>query len=142
MNALADERVGSYLKDGFVSTYVKVGTFQIVNGQKVGGNVASYFCLPDGSVVHVVPGKVDATTFLNEARFALETHKFASMVSTELASGRKDPHKYQVAIRKAHEERLGQTGNWAMMPGTMAQRNSGRQPYRGMMYDDSSAATT
>ena len=53
MNALANPEVGKYLNEYFVSSFQKVGTFRIVNGQKQGGNVASYFCAPDGRVLHV-----------------------------------------------------------------------------------------
>jgi hypothetical protein len=107
VNALANNQVADFLQQNCVSTYLKVGTFQIINGQKVGGNVASYFCLPDGSVLHVVPGKVDGATLLNEARWALEIHKFASTFSTNLVTGAKDHAKYQNWVRKAHLERLG-----------------------------------
>ena len=50
MNALANTQVADYLNENYICTFLKVGTFQIINGQKVGGNVASYFCLADGSV--------------------------------------------------------------------------------------------
>jgi len=77
VNALSSEEVGSYLNRYFVSSYQKVGTFQVVNGEKTGGNVASYFCLPDGSVLHVVAGPVDDATLLREARWVVETRKLA-----------------------------------------------------------------
>ena len=51
MNALANPQVGKYLNEYFVSSFQKVGTFRIVGGQKQGGNVASYFCAPDGRVL-------------------------------------------------------------------------------------------
>ncbi len=54
--------------DNFESTYQKVGTFRIVNGQKQGGNVASYFCLSDGTVIHAVAGPLNARQYLQELR--------------------------------------------------------------------------
>ena len=51
MNALANPEVGKYLNEYFASSYQKVATFKIVNGQKQGGNVAAYFCAPDGRVL-------------------------------------------------------------------------------------------
>ena len=46
----------------FVSSFQKVATFRIVaGGQKQGGNVASYFCAPDGRVLHIVAGPVDCS---------------------------------------------------------------------------------
>ena len=59
---MTSEEVGDYVGKNFVASYQKVGTFRIVNGQKQGGNVASYFCLPDGTVLHAVAGPLDAKT--------------------------------------------------------------------------------
>ncbi len=102
MNALANEEVGRYLNTNFVSSYQKVGTFRIVDGQKQGGNVASYFCLSDGSVLHVVPGAVDAATLLREARWVVDTRKLA------ITASQGDPEKYKAFFRKAHSDRLRQ----------------------------------
>ncbi len=101
MNALANETVGEYVNEHFVTAYQKVGTFKInARGQKQGGNVATYFCLPDGSVLHAVPGPVDAAKFLKEARFAVETHKLAA------ANARNDPMKYRLTVRAAQYDKL------------------------------------
>ena len=59
MNALANPEVGKYFEKYFVTSFQRVGTFKIVqtpNGpkQKQGGNVATYFCAPDGRVLHAV----------------------------------------------------------------------------------------
>ena len=88
------------MSDNFVATHQKVGTFKIVNGAKIGGNVASYFCLEDGTVIHAIAGPVDAKTFLSEARWAVEVHKLA------LSDTGKDMTKYRSVLRKAHLERL------------------------------------
>jgi hypothetical protein len=103
---LADACVADYFNDTFVSTYLKVGTFQIVNGQKQGGNVASYFCLDDGSVVHAVPGQVNADKLLSEARWAYETHKAALTFSTDLVTGEVDLAKLKAEVQRAHVERF------------------------------------
>lgn len=77
-----------------------MGTFRVVNGQKQGGNVASYFCLTDGTVVHAVAGPLDARQYLQELRWAVDLRKqAASDASGEVA-------KYRAAIRKGHIERL------------------------------------
>ena len=81
MNALADEKVGDYLNTYFVSSYQKVGTFRVVQGEKQGGNVASYFCAPNGQVLHVVTGPVSAEVLLREARWAVEMHKLAREIA-------------------------------------------------------------
>src|SRR5258707_13116437 len=100
-----DDKVAEFVNEHFIATYLKVGTFQIVNGQKQGGHVASYFCLGDGAVLHAVPGAVNARTFLSEARWAVETRKLASTLSTTLATGELDVEKYHAQVKQAHEER-------------------------------------
>jgi hypothetical protein len=100
VNALADENVGRYLNTHFVSSYQKVGTFRIANGQKQGGNVAGYFCTPQGQVLHVIAGPVGADLFLREARWVIETHKLAVL------ENRHQSHNLQEFFRRAHAERL------------------------------------
>jgi hypothetical protein len=97
---LSDEAVGQFIGENFESTHQKVGTFQVVNGQKQGGNVASYFCLSDGTVIHAVAGPLDAQRFLREAKWAVDIRKLAM---TE-AGGQSA--QYRSTIRKAHLERL------------------------------------
>jgi len=100
VSALANKEVGKYLNEYFCSSFQKVATFKIVGAQKQGGNVASYFCAPDGRVLHVVAGPVDANTLLNEAKWVVETTKKAM----EEAKG--DGGKFKVYFRKAHAQRL------------------------------------
>jgi hypothetical protein len=87
-----------------------VGTFQIVNGQKQGGNVASYFCLGDGSVLHAIPGQVQPAKFLSEARWAYEVRKAALTSSTDLVRGEVDARKYRERVKSAHLERYSVGG--------------------------------
>ncbi len=130
MNALGDARVADYLNENFVSTYLQVGTFQIVNGQKVGGNVASYFCLGDGTVLHAIPGQVGADKFLVEARWAYEVRKSALTLSTDLRARQVDKRKYAEVVRQAHVERYhaeaGHRGNKQALPMSMP-RNVNQQ---------------
>lgn len=97
---MAKDDVGRYLNDHFVSSYQKVGTFQLVGRKKQGGNVASYFCTPEGEVVHAVAGPVTAATFLREARWAVETWKLAQLEHPDSDAGRK------ATLRKAHAARF------------------------------------
>jgi len=99
---LANWEVGNYLNMHFVSSYQKVGTFRIANGQKQGGNVASYFCLPDGQVLHVIAGPVNAATMLREARWVVETWKLALLEKQE------EPAQLSAFFAKAHADRLRQ----------------------------------
>ncbi|MBI3822689.1 MAG: hypothetical protein HY289_08415 [Planctomycetes bacterium] len=114
MNALADPRVVEYLNDNFIGTYLKVGTFQIINGQKVGGNVASYFCAWDGGVLHAVPGKINADRLLEEARWAYETRKAAQTFGTNFVKDELDMKKYIELVRRAHLERFNaECNSWS-----------------------------
>jgi hypothetical protein len=82
------------------SSYQKVATFKIVNGQKQGGNVAAYFCAPDGRVLHCVAGPVDAATFLREAKWVVENAKKA------IDEAKGDGAKFKVIMRQAHAQKL------------------------------------
>ena len=99
MGALTDPRVGQYLNRHFVSAFQKVATFQINDGQKQGGNVASYFCTPAGLVLHMVAGPVDARTILREARWAHDTYELAQL-------GAPTPDQLRAFFQKAHLDRL------------------------------------
>jgi hypothetical protein len=100
VNALANAEVGNYLNEYFACSFQKVATFRIVGQQKQGGNVASYFCAPDGRVLHVVAGPVNADTLLREAKWVVETTKKA------MDDAKGDGGKFKSLFRKAHAERL------------------------------------
>lgn len=100
-----------------MSAYQKIGTFRIMsNGQKMGGNVASYFCLPTGRVLHIVAGPVNAEMLLREARWVTEMRKLALIEANGNAA------RYTAFIRDAHLERLRTEHNGnvpARMPATV-----------------------
>ncbi len=100
MNALSKPEVGQYINQYFVSSFQKVATFQIVNGQKQGGNVAAYFCAPDGRVLHCVAGPVNANQMLHEAKWVVETAQRLVKESKETGT------TFKGLLRKAHAERL------------------------------------
>jgi hypothetical protein len=100
VNALNTPEVGKYLNEYFVSSFQKVATFKIVGNQKQGGNVASYFCAPDGRVLHVVAGPVDSATMLKEAKWVVETTEKA------MKEAKSDGAAFKAIFRKAHAERL------------------------------------
>jgi len=100
VNALADPKVGKYLDENFVSSFQKVATFKIVGKNKQGGNVASYFCAPDGRVLHVIPGPVDAATLLREAQWVVETAR----KGIEASKG--DGGTFKAYVRKAHADKV------------------------------------
>jgi hypothetical protein len=100
VNALANPEVGRFIGTHFVASFQKVATFRIVNGQKQGGNVASYFCAPDGRVLHVVAGPVDAATMLREAKWVVESAKRA------IEESRKTGTPFKTLFRRWHADRL------------------------------------
>jgi hypothetical protein len=106
VNALANDKVGDYVNTYFVSSYQKVGTFRVVNGEKQGGNVASYFCTPNGQVLHVVTGPVSAEVLLREARWAVEMHKLALLECGDNLARRK------AFFRRVHTLRLWREHNY------------------------------
>jgi len=100
VNALANDEVGKFVNEYFCSSFQKVGTFKIVGKAKQGGNVAAYFCAPDGRVLHCVAGPVDAATMLREAKWVIDTTK------TAIESSKGDGAKFKAYFRKAHADRL------------------------------------
>jgi hypothetical protein len=100
VGALNNPEVGKFINEHCVASFQKVATFKIVGKQKQGGNVASYFCAPDGRVLHVVPGPVDANTMLNEAKWIVATAEKA------ITAAKGDGAQFKALIRKAHADRL------------------------------------
>ena len=110
MNALADKKVGDYVEKYFVAAFQRVGTFKIVGKAKQGGNVACYFCAPDGRVLHAVAGPVDAPTFLREAKWIVETAQKA------VDDSKGDGGKFKIAMRTAHADKLKREHGLAVEP--------------------------
>ena len=104
--ALSDPSVGRFLSRRFVAAWTQVGTFTIYQDKdrmilKAGGNVAAYFCTPEGEVVHAVLGNVLPGTFLLEAEWAAA---LAERLDGETPSARK------AIVAQAHALRAGSTG--------------------------------
>jgi hypothetical protein len=128
VNALASPEVGKYLNEYFVSSFQKVATFRIVGGQKQGGNVASYFCAPDGRVLHCIAGPVNADVMLREAKWVVETTKQA------MTDAKGDGGKFKAFFRKAHAQRLKSEHGLTVEPVTFdppaAEDENGSLTYR------------
>jgi hypothetical protein len=84
----------------FVCAFQRVATFRITGGQKQGGNVAAYFCTPDGLVLHAIAGPVDEETFLREARWAVDLFQLARLEQQT------SPAQLSAFFQKAHLQRL------------------------------------
>jgi hypothetical protein len=100
VNALNNPEVGKFINENCVSSFQKVATFKIVGNQKQGGNVAAYFCAPDGRVLHVVAGPVDAATMLREAKWVVAAAEKA------IKESKGDGAEFKAMMRKAHAEKL------------------------------------
>jgi hypothetical protein len=100
VNALANGEVGTLINKYFVSSFQRVGSFRITQGQKQGGNVVTYFCAPDGRVLHVIAGPVDSKRFLEEANWVVQKTKDA------MAESRGDATKFKKLVRTYHADRL------------------------------------
>jgi len=112
VGALANAEVGKFVNENFVTSYQKVATFKIVGGAKQGGNVATYFCAPDGRVLHAVAGPVDANTFLHEAKWVVDTTRKA------MKEAGSDGAKFKAYFRKAHAQKVRDEFGLAIEPVT------------------------
>ncbi len=113
MNALADPKVGKFLEENFVSSFQRVGTFRIVGKNKQGGNVATYFCAPDGRVLHAIAGPVDGATMLREAEWTVNVTRKA------MAEAKNDGAAFKAYFRKAHAEKLRQENGLVVQAATI-----------------------
>ena len=129
MNALANAEVGKYLNEYYCSSFQKVATFRVVGGQKQGGNVASYFCAPDGRVLHVVAGPVDAATLLREAKWVVETTQAA------MKEAKGDGAVFKSHFRKLHATRLRNEHGLVVEPVTFDPPTE-QDPNSALTYND------
>jgi hypothetical protein len=100
VNALASDEVGQFVNKYFVSSFQRVGSFRITQGRKQGGNVATYFCVPDGRVLHAIAGPVDAKALLEEANWVTVATRDA------VAGAKGDATRFKELLRKYHAARL------------------------------------
>ncbi len=119
MNALANAEVGKFIEENFVSSYQRVATFKIVGKQKQGGNVATYFCAPDGRVLHALAGPVDAATMLREARWVVDTARKG------IEANKKDGTSFKAFMRTAHAAKLRTEHGLVVEPVTFDPPNPG-----------------
>lgn len=97
MGALSDERVAQYLREHFVAAHQQVGSFEVTNQggvlKKNGGNVASYFCTPDGRVVNAIVGPVPADDLLAAAQWAVDAYDESSPSAADRAPALAAKHR-------------------------------------------------
>jgi hypothetical protein len=128
VNALANPEVGKLLEKYFVSSFQRVATFRIVGKQKQGGNVATYFCAPDGRILHTIAGPVDAQTMLRETQWVVDIAKKG------IEASKNDGAAFKAFMRKAHAEKLRTEHGLVVEPVTYdppdAADNTGALTYR------------
>jgi hypothetical protein len=100
VNALANPEVGKLINRHFVASFQRVGTFKIEDRQKQGGNVATYFCAPDGRVLNAIAGPVDAKALLEEAEWTVQKTREA------IEKSKGDAGRFKALLRAYHAERL------------------------------------
>lgn len=86
------------MKTKFMAAHQQAGDFQVQvkDGQVVqknGGNVASYFCTPDGRVINAVLGPAGANDLLHEAEWAIKVYESAESSGTGLQKALADAHR-------------------------------------------------
>ncbi len=130
MGALTSKEVGEYVNKYFAASFQKVATFKIVGGAKQGGNVAAYFCAPDGRVLHCVAGPVNAPTFLREAKWVVETAEKA------IKDSKGDGGKFKQIMRTAHAAKLKADSGIVVEPTTFDDAEP--DPKSALTYSDPS----
>jgi hypothetical protein len=100
VNALADRKVGELINKHFIASFQRVGSFKIAGKQKQGGNVATYFCAPDGRVLSAIAGPVDAKTMRDEVGWTIQKTRAA------IKDSKGNTDKFKALLRQYHAERL------------------------------------
>jgi hypothetical protein len=107
--AFGDRELGDYLRAHFVASFQKLPG---VRGGGRAGVLVSYFCAPDGRVLHAVPGAVDAATLRREAAWVVESAKKA------IEESRTTELPFKGIFRRLHAERLRREYGLAVEPVT------------------------
>jgi hypothetical protein len=77
----------------FVAAHQQAGDFDKEGNKKNGGNVASYFCTPDGRVINAVLGPVGADDLVREAQWAINVYAAGKSSDVELRQALADAHR-------------------------------------------------
>jgi hypothetical protein len=128
VNALADDKVGGFINKHFVATFQRVGSFKLDGKQKQGGNVATYFCAPDGRVLNAIAGPVEAKAFLEEAQWTVERTREA------IPKSKGDANKFKALLRGYHADRLLEKHQALVTP--LVQDQSGQDLKTALAYRD------
>jgi hypothetical protein len=108
-SALTNRDLGDYLNQSFVSAFQRI---PVIGGPRTANAMVSYFCAPDGRVLHCVVGAVDAATLLREAKWVVDSAKKG------IEESRTTETPFKVVFRKMHAERLRREWGLAVEPVT------------------------
>jgi len=104
--ALSHPAVARLLKQEFTRAWQKKGTLTILTTKsrkkflKLGGNVISYICTPDGRVIHAIPYAPGHAIYRKELLRALKMHKTRTVKQTHLRLGQRKDLRW---MRKIHQ---------------------------------------
>ena len=108
--ALSDPSVAALLEEGFVCAWEKKGAVETyrVKGDpkqsiKLGGNILTYVCTPQGEVIHAIPGAWGADNYREQLAWARGIDPELTDLEYEKAT---------TQLRTAHRERLQTRGRW------------------------------
>src|SRR5579859_1485881 len=110
--AFSNPQLGDYLDKHFVAAFQKLPGIPPTKGPRRSGVLVSYFCAPDGRVLHCVAGAVDPGTLLREAKWVVE-----SATKGIEESGRTEV-PFKAVFRRMHAERLRREHGLAVEPVT------------------------
>lgn len=95
----ANADLGAYLNKHFASSFQKLPFPPGIRDRRA-GTLVSYFCAPDGRVLHAVAGFADAATLLREATWTVESARKA------IEESRTKETPFKAVYRRMHAERL------------------------------------
>jgi hypothetical protein len=110
--AFSNPQLGDYLDRHFVAAFQKLAGLRPSGGPRRPGVLVSYFCAPDGRVLHCVAGAVEPGTLLREAKWVVE-----SATKGIEESGRTEV-PFKAVFRRMHAERLRREYGLAVEPVT------------------------
>jgi hypothetical protein len=104
----SSDEVSEYINTHFEPAWESVRAVPIVtidfgNGQKItrtlNGNIATYVCAPDGSVLDILPGVYTADTYRQQLEQLVLLHRYATPVGPGgVGSNLKDYHRRQAVL--------------------------------------------
>lgn len=120
---MQDEAVGRAMEKYFVATWKQKGNFTVNTSRwgeaKNGGNVVSYFCTPEGRVLHFVAGPIDGPTLLKEMNWAWQAYQ------TIQAKRHTSTRAVGESVRRLHHQQIEtneKKGHWTSSAHNYLQR--------------------